>query len=229
MTVYLVTNTVNGKVYVGKTTTTLKRRWICHLSSAFKNPASKSLLSRAIRRYGPEAFTITEICGAETGTELNQLERFHIARLHSHPPADGLGYNRTPGGDGGPPWSEEHRQKWLKAMRGKLVGPKNPMFGKGLRGPANGMFGRHIPHTEEWKKQLADRRKGVDNPFYGRRHSVETRRRMSAKQSGAANPAFGQHRSSIVRKSWATRKAKLRLSVYTQPSLLQSREEVPNL
>jgi len=52
--VYLVTNTVNGKKYVGCTRVTVSRRWIQHRSAA-KN-GSPFALHQAIRKYGFNKF-----------------------------------------------------------------------------------------------------------------------------------------------------------------------------
>ena len=54
--IYLITNLVNGKKYIGCTMISLKRRWTQHLSSARKN--SPMAIHRAIRKYGPSSFKI---------------------------------------------------------------------------------------------------------------------------------------------------------------------------
>lgn len=56
--VYLLTNTVNGKQYVGQTTRGAKYRWRDHQHDA-KRRGNKSVLGRAIRKYGATSFTIT--------------------------------------------------------------------------------------------------------------------------------------------------------------------------
>jgi hypothetical protein len=47
--IYLITNTVNGKVYVGKTIGELRRRWSQHIKVAKKG--SPTHFSNAIRKY----------------------------------------------------------------------------------------------------------------------------------------------------------------------------------
>ena len=100
-TIYLITNTVNGKIYVGKTTKTLDARWRGHVQSAMRVRSINMMLHAAIRKHGPEAFTIAAICCVSTAEELDALEIYHIKRLNAC--GRGVGYNMTKGGDGGTP------------------------------------------------------------------------------------------------------------------------------
>lgn len=43
------------------------------------------------------------------------------------------------------------------------------------------------------------RNKGKDNPFYGKKHSIETRKRISLAISGKNNPMFGKKRPQYVK------------------------------
>jgi len=94
--VYLVTNKVNEKKYVGQTKKTVIGRWKAHLNAA-KND-SPYALHRAIRKYGKESFTIEcveEVVG--THLELVAAEIRQVALYASTFPG---GYNMTRGGDG---------------------------------------------------------------------------------------------------------------------------------
>lgn len=53
---YLVTNTLNGKVYVGLTIGTLEKRLKQHFAAA--RSGRKSAFATAINKYGEGAFTI---------------------------------------------------------------------------------------------------------------------------------------------------------------------------
>ena len=92
--IYLITNTVNGKVYVGKTQKTLEKRWSEHCKSS--RGKSTSAIHRAIRKYGSGTFTL-KVLATSVVSDLNRLERFWINSLTSISPN---GYNLTAGGDG---------------------------------------------------------------------------------------------------------------------------------
>src|SRR4051812_16198420 len=93
--VYLITNTVNDKKYVGQTITAIKRRWNSHLCDANTRYRGNPL-QKAIRKYGPEAFTITVLGVAFAQEQLDALERdaieLHHANVRHH------GYNIRAGG-----------------------------------------------------------------------------------------------------------------------------------
>ena len=55
-TIYLLRNTVNGKVYIGKTTLGIRQRWKGHQKDAKR--ITTRTITRAIRKYGPDAFRI---------------------------------------------------------------------------------------------------------------------------------------------------------------------------
>ena len=94
--VYLATNRVNGRQYVGKTRYGLKKRIAGHRDMA-RNGLGW-LLHRAIRKYGPDAFDWDEVHSNVPEDDLNQLEIDCIKWFGSKAPD---GYNLTDGGDGG--------------------------------------------------------------------------------------------------------------------------------
>jgi len=88
--IYLITNTVNGKIYVGRTVSTLRKRWIAHKSHA--KTKCHTLLGRAILKHGAESFTISEIESASFACAQDREKHF-IITLGS---ADrDVGYNLT--------------------------------------------------------------------------------------------------------------------------------------
>src|ERR1700689_3238177 len=95
MFVYLITNTVNGKQYVGQTTSTVTRRW-----SEYKNHSVKghqtSVIHKAIRKYSPESFVIETICEVDSKQSLALAESAFIHALNTKAPN---GYNLKDGGD----------------------------------------------------------------------------------------------------------------------------------
>jgi hypothetical protein len=100
--VYVVTNTVNGKVYVGQTyLADGEARFKSHVYHALCRPdkVPKNRFARAIRKHGGSAFVVeTVTTGIETEEEVNVEEMRLIAELHADDPR--FGYNSTKGGDG---------------------------------------------------------------------------------------------------------------------------------
>lgn len=94
MIIYKITNTVNGKVYVGLTTTTLCNRWCKHKQDS---KTCNRHLYKSMRKYGLENFTIEEIDNTEDFKELGRLERYYIQLYDSQNPDKG--YNITAGGE----------------------------------------------------------------------------------------------------------------------------------
>ena len=86
--VYLITNLLDGKKYVGQTTRTLEERFSEHAEA-------ESLLGNAIRKYGEENFSHEVLAECETPEELDAQERFYIKKLDCKHPK---GYNNTDGG-----------------------------------------------------------------------------------------------------------------------------------
>ena len=102
MFVYVITNTINGKRYIGQTTTSLERRWWFH-----QKHSSCTYVHAAIKKYGPKNFTIEVICEPPTIDLMNELEAEYIQRYYTLAPN---GYNLTEGGRA-PRHSEMTRKK----------------------------------------------------------------------------------------------------------------------
>ena len=89
--IYKITNTVNGKIYVGK-----------HKAAQFEPDAyqgSGILLHHAYEKYGKDKFRQELLCTCDSKEELDASEIFYISQLNSQ---DGkIGYNLAPGGLGG--------------------------------------------------------------------------------------------------------------------------------
>lgn len=94
--IYVITNKINGKQYVGQSTN-IQKRWYDHRSKSMhprKKDEYRNLLYIDIRTYGLENFEIEilEECEKE---ELKEKEIFWIEKLNTF----NNGYNNTPGGD----------------------------------------------------------------------------------------------------------------------------------
>ena len=95
--IYLVK--LNGiPKYVGFTTQKIKNRWYQHCYNSLKG--SNSILHNAIRKYGPESFTIEEIYSDDDAKILLNEKEEQFIRLYNTHKDYGDGYNMTFGGDG---------------------------------------------------------------------------------------------------------------------------------
>jgi len=172
MIIYKITNTVNGKIYVGKTTRTLERRWQEHRRASNDMP-----ISRAIRKYGTENFKAAVIYHAMSEDDLNALEKRLISELQANNPS--IGYNVTEGGDGfsghtGKPHTAESRQKISQACRGlKRTETTKHKIAVSRTGK---------PLSNETCFKISESKTGLKHPLYGRKHSPETigKMRLSA-------------------------------------------------
>lgn len=96
--IYKITNTQNGKVYIGQTIYPVEWRWKTHLTSAYNQRYGDHnvLFHRAIRKHGIDAFTV-EIIEECDNSKLNEREIFWIAYYKSF---GEKGYNISRGGGG---------------------------------------------------------------------------------------------------------------------------------
>jgi group I intron endonuclease len=117
MIVYKAINTVNGKVYIGKTKN-LRIRWLQHCKSRSHCVA----LQNAIAKYGENSFKLETIFEDNCPVVVSHKERIFIKEFNSMAPN---GYNLTIGGEGAP-----HTEQSKKKLSESKKGSKNPMFGK---------------------------------------------------------------------------------------------------
>lgn len=176
MFVYLITNIISGKRYVGQTIYTLEWRWKQHLKN--KNCTA---LQGAIEKYGVENFIIEAICEPPTIELLNDMERYFIETYNSLAPN---GYNLTTGGERPSP-SQETRVRQAEAQLGKKQSEET----KQKRRVA--ITGKK--RSEETKQRMAEAQKGNRNRL-GDTKSEEERKKISDSLQGNKN-ALGAVRS----------------------------------
>ncbi len=113
--VYKVTNLVNGKAYIGKTTVSHKARFYGHKTSRDTGYP----LNRAIKKYGVDNFRLEVIYIGSSEKEINMVERAMIASHNTYCPN---GYNLTIGGEGasGARRTEEQRKRLSIALKGRV-------------------------------------------------------------------------------------------------------------
>lgn len=93
--IYCITNQINGKQYVGKTTYSVTKRFQEHCADSKKERCEKRPLYDAMNKYGVEHFIVEQLIECDE-LELNSYEIFFIDKLDTYH----SGYNATKGGDG---------------------------------------------------------------------------------------------------------------------------------
>lgn len=151
--VYKITNKVNGKIYIGQTIQSLKRRWICHCKDAKRN--DDGLLHKAINQYGKENFVIEKIDEGNNFEELGILERKWIEYFHSN--NHEIGYNIMVGGSH---MNENTIQKMKDSHAGLHHSEKTKQIIANMNtGSGNPFFGKR--HSEETKQKIRDKFKEI--------------------------------------------------------------------
>lgn len=121
---YVITNEINGKFYIGQTVKPLKTRLQNHIAKA--NQGSSSHLHNSMRKYGAAAFTIRPlIMNLSSKQELDEQEIFWIEKLEARDRKEA--YNHTAGGDGSHGY--KHSEEVLVKLRLKLKGRVSPRKG----------------------------------------------------------------------------------------------------
>lgn len=95
--IYCITNLINSKRYVGKTTNTPEERFQEHCKDSKKRKYEKRPLYSAMNKYGIENFKIEELEYIEDDSKLSEREIYWINELGTY---GSKGYNASKGGDG---------------------------------------------------------------------------------------------------------------------------------
>lgn len=148
--IYIITNKVNSKSYIGQTRRkTPNHRWNQHKHDP------RGMLKHAFKKYGIDNFDFKVICEIPN-EELNEREKKEILEKNTISPN---GYNLQDGGmcnDVHPLTREKLRSLW---------------------GPTHSLWNQK--HTVETKLKISIATQGENNPMYGKKHTEEVRMKMS--------------------------------------------------
>lgn len=155
--IYKITNTINGKVYIGQSTN-LSTRWAVHKSKA-KNGHSNMYISNAINKYGPTLFTY-EVIEECSKAELDEKEKYWISYYDST--NRDKGYNQLPGGHH-TTISQDMTEEVLENITNDL---KNTKFTMRQIGDKYGMCEDTISSINTGRRWFRD---GIDYPIRKKR------------------------------------------------------------
>lgn len=119
--IYLVTNLINNKKYIGFTTQTVEKRFIQHKYDSMTARRNNSI-NKAYRKYGITNFSVEWIYSSKDVDHcLRVIEPYFIELYNTYK----SGYNDTIGGEGawGLKASDETRQKQRLRMLGTKASP----------------------------------------------------------------------------------------------------------
>lgn len=166
--IYIISNTVNNKVYIGQTIHTIEKRWKEHL---YNSNHRNQILYYAMRKYGKEKFSI-KILEEVSNTELDYKEREYIKKFNSISP---FGYNVTTGGskfeNDNPMFHDEICTKLSKYFIGDRNPAKRPDVKEKIRQKA---LGRKV--SDKTKLKMS---KNNGRYWKGKHHSEETKQKIS--------------------------------------------------
>lgn len=194
--VYTITNTVDGKIYVGYSKN-MVRRFSGHRSHLNKNKHPNVHLQYAFNKYGADCFKfeVLDYCKEEY---MPSFENYWVNMLQTID--DRYGYNIMPTSPNDFPTghSEETKRKISVVHKGRFAGDKNPMFGR--RGELAPAFGRQ--HSKIEREAISKRMRGSNNPMFGRGFTEEHRRKLGESHSMGKHHRAKKVICSVTGKEW---------------------------
>lgn len=194
--VYIITNLMNGKKYIGK------RSCRCPIEED-RYMGSGVILSRAKRKYGIEWFEkkILMVCDSEEEVYKEEIKAIELVKAWENP----MYYNLRNGGKGGMR-SSQHTEETKEKLRIANSGENHPMYSKSLSEETKKILSKSKKGhevSEETREKLRRAnigkrypdevnkkkgKKGKNNPFYGKSHSDEFKQYLSRTRIGENNP-----------------------------------------
>lgn len=217
-TIYLLTNKVNGKQYIGQTTQPLNYRLRQHFHAA---KASDAVISRAIRKHGWDNFALRELSRVDLSGGMDLINKLEIDAIRVWGTLVPDGYNLASGGKNGGTQHPSTKQKVSLALMGHPVSAETRIkLGNAARGKQY-CLGRPVPLevrakiSAKLKGRFRDKvfspetRARISAGLKGRIISAETRAKISANKKGKPSNRKGStHTLEARAKMSATHKGK---------------------
>ena len=176
--IYLTTNLVNNKKYIGKHFGELDDSYL----------GSGLLLQKAVQKYGSQNFIKQILYISHSGEENNQKEKEFITAFNAVQ-SDEF-YNLSAGGDGGDIFHSlplQRQQEIREKARQKNKGENNGMYGKHHSEKTKEKLrniDKSYTQTEHFRQTMSSVTQGPNNGMYGKHHSEEAKKKMSDSKKG---------------------------------------------
>lgn len=189
--IYLTTNLINNKKYIGKHFGELDDNYL----------GSGLLLRRAIEKYGKENFS-KQILYISQSDDENSLKEKEFIKIYNAIENEQF-YNIHEGGKGGNTiagWTEEQRLVYSKKLSEQRKGQLNPRYGIHLSEETKEKIRQNrdtsYMQTEEYRKNMSIATSDEKNGMYGKYHTEESKQKMSenskGKTAGQKNGMYGK-------------------------------------
>ena len=182
--IFRITNTMNGKSYIGKTGMNFGDRWDTHRSLLRSGKHDNPYLQRAWDKYGEDAFEFAVVEVVNDPGMLDDLEIKYIAEYK----ARGKSYNLHIGGSGG-----YNLGKHLSEDTKKKIGEKNRINMTGRKASAETRAKMSASQQKRYANWSDEDRavfgKLVSEKASGYTWSDEAKRKFSERQKNSPNSA----------------------------------------
>ncbi len=171
--IYKITNSLNGKMYIGQTIRSAELRFKQHVMDALNPKRRHFAIHRAIQKYGAAAFKVEILLHASSKEALDHWEQYFIGKNNAFYEGYNLTAQKSAGGH-----SIETRKK---------IGEKAKLAATWkIATVAASLHNTGKPCSDQTRKRISEAKKGrVIN-------SVETRAKMSLAKKGKPSPTKGK-------------------------------------